>query len=40
MDGVLVDFDGGYEKLTGMTTREADEKGPEFFLETHLKSWS
>ena len=31
MDGVLVDFDGGYEKLTGMTTQEADAKGPEFF---------
>ena len=38
MDGVLVDFDGGYEKLTGMTTREADEKGPEFFWKPISKA--
>jgi hypothetical protein len=31
MDGVLVDFDKGYEDLTGMSTKEADAKGPEFF---------
>jgi FMN phosphatase YigB (HAD superfamily) len=31
LDGVLVDFDKGYEDLTGMTTKEADAKGPEFF---------
>jgi cytidyltransferase-like protein len=38
MDGVLVDFDGGYEKLTGMTTREADGKGPEFFWKPISKA--
>ena len=38
MDGVLVDFDGGYEKLTGMTTREADAKGPEFFWKPISKA--
>ena len=38
MDGVLVDFDGGYEKLTGMTTKEADEKGPEFFWKPISKA--
>jgi len=38
MDGVLVDFDGGYEKLTGMTTRAADEKGPEFFWKPISKA--
>ena len=38
MDGVLVDFDGGYEKLTGMTTREADKKGPEFFWKPISKA--
>lgn len=31
LDGVLIDFDKGYEDLTGMTTKEADAKGPEFF---------
>jgi hypothetical protein len=31
MDSVLVDFDKGYEDLTGMSTKEADAKGPEFF---------
>jgi cytidyltransferase-like protein len=38
MDGVLVDFDGGYEKLTGMTTQEADAKGPEFFWKPISKA--
>lgn len=38
MDGVLVDFDGGYEKLTGMTTQEADKKGPEFFWKPISKA--
>ena len=38
MDGVLVDFDGGYEKLTGITTRAADEKGPEFFWKPISKA--
>jgi DNA-directed RNA polymerase subunit RPC12/RpoP len=38
MDGVLVDFDGGYEKLTGITTREADKKGPEFFWKPISKA--
>lgn len=33
MDGVLVDFDKGYKDLTGMTTKEADAKGPKFFWE-------
>lgn len=38
MDGVLVDFDGGYEELTGMTTQEADAKGPEFFWKPISKA--
>lgn len=34
MDGVLVDFERGYEELTGMTPREADQKGsPDQFWE-------
>jgi hypothetical protein len=33
MDGVLVDFDKGYKDLTGITSKEADAKGPEFFWE-------
>ena len=28
---MLVDFDKGYKDLTGMTTQEADAKGPEVF---------
>jgi hypothetical protein len=31
MDGVLVDFDKGYKELTGISTEEADAKGPESF---------
>ena len=38
MDGVLADFDKGYEDLTGMTTKEADAKGPEFFWEPISKA--
>lgn len=38
MDGVIVDFDGGYEKLTGITTKEADKKGPEFFWKPISKA--
>lgn len=38
MDGVLVDFDKGYEELTGMTTKEADAKGPEFFWDPISKA--
>jgi hypothetical protein len=33
MDGVLVDFDKGYKDLTGITSKEADAKGPKFFWE-------
>jgi hypothetical protein len=38
MDGVLVDFDKGYEDLTGMTPKEADTKGPKFFWEPISKA--
>jgi len=38
MDGVLVDFDKGYEQLTGMTSKEADAKGPEFFWKPISKA--
>ena len=31
MDGVLTDFDKGYEELTGMTSAEGDKKGPKAF---------
>jgi hypothetical protein len=31
LDGVLVDFDRGYEELTGITTQQADTKGVEAF---------
>ena len=33
MDGVLVDFDKGYEDLTGMTTDEANAKGKIAFWD-------
>jgi hypothetical protein len=38
MDGVLVDFDKGYENLTGMTTKEADAQGKEVFWEPIAKA--
>lgn len=38
MDGVLADFDKGYEDLTGITTKEADKKGPESFWEPISKA--
>ena len=38
LDGVLVDFDTGYEDLTGMTTQEADAKGAEFFWKPIAKA--
>jgi hypothetical protein len=31
MDGVLVDFDRGYQELTGITTQQADSNGVEAF---------
>jgi hypothetical protein len=31
MDGVLVDFDRGYQELTGITTQQADANGTEAF---------
>ena len=33
MDGVLVDFDRGYQELTGMTTQQADAMGGDTFWE-------
>jgi hypothetical protein len=33
MDGVLVDFDRGYQELTGMTTQQADAIGGDTFWE-------
>ncbi len=38
LDGVLVDFDKGYEDLTGMTTKEANAKGLEVFWEPIAKA--
>jgi phosphopantetheine adenylyltransferase/Zn-dependent peptidase ImmA (M78 family) len=37
MDGVLCDFDLGYEKLTGMSTAEANAKGKSYFWELFRK---
>jgi len=33
MDGVLVDFDKGYKDLTGITSKEANDQGSDFFWE-------
>jgi hypothetical protein len=33
MDGVLVDFDKGYKDLTGMSTKEANDKGNKVFWD-------
>ena len=38
MDGVLVDFDRGYQELTGMTTQQADTNGVEAFWEPLTKA--
>lgn len=38
MDGVLVDFDLGYKNLTGMTSKEADAKGLDFFWKPIAKA--
>ena len=38
MDGVLVDFDRGYQELTGMTTQQADANGVEAFWEPLTKA--
>ena len=37
MDGVLCDFDLGYEKLTGISTAEANTKGKSYFWELFRK---
>jgi len=37
MDGVLCDFDLGYEKLTGMSTAEVNAKGKSYFWELFRK---
>lgn len=37
MDGVLCDFDLGYERLTGMSTTEANAKGKSYFWELFRK---
>jgi hypothetical protein len=38
MDSVLVDFDRGYQELTGMTTQQADAKGVETFWDPISKA--
>ena len=38
MDGVLVDFDRGYQELTGMTTQQADAMGGDTFWEPLTKA--
>ena len=38
MDSVLVDFDLGYQELTGMTTQQADTNGVEAFWEPLTKA--
>jgi hypothetical protein len=38
MDSVLVDFDLGYQELTGMTTQQADANGVEAFWEPLTKA--
>jgi hypothetical protein len=38
MDSVLVDFDLGYQKLTGMTTQQADANGVETFWDPISKA--
>ena len=38
MDSVLVDFDLGYQELTGMTTKQADANGVEAFWEPLTKA--
>jgi len=40
MDGVLCDFDLGYEKLTGISTAEANTKGKSYFWELFRKGAS
>lgn len=38
MDSVLVDFDRGYQELTGMTTQQADANGVEAFWDPLTKA--
>jgi hypothetical protein len=38
MDSVLVDFDRGYQELTGMTSQQADANGVEAFWEPLTKA--
>jgi len=38
MDSVLVDFDRGYQELTGITTQQADANGVEAFWEPLTKA--
>lgn len=38
MDGVLVDFDRGYQELTGVTTKHADSQGVDTFWEPLTKA--
>ena len=38
MDSVLVDFDRGYQELTGMTTQQADAIGGDTFWEPLIKA--
>ena len=38
MDGVLVDFDKGYEELTGAHTHHADRQGSQYFWDLYRNS--
>lgn len=38
LDGVLVDFDRGYQELTGITTQQADTNGVKAFWEPLTKA--
>ena len=38
MDGVLVDFDKGYKKLTGVSTQHADSQGKNKFWDLYRNS--
>ena len=38
LDGVLVDFDAGYEKLTGVKTHHADRQGSQHFWDLYRDS--
>jgi hypothetical protein len=38
MDGVLVDFEKGYEQLTGVSTQQSNEQGKNEFWDLYRNS--